>query len=627
MVIATSVSLHRLKIRKVTAGVKRSILNPRRITRKLTTAEKATLANIRAQKRAKYDKALEEAQDALREVALVMQAKVPGHQLDYYLRVITQAITRSNIKTRKTVSGWNAFLSKETRKRNAEREPGTAPIKTSDISKELSVQWHAMSPEEQHEQTHEMVESLQVAREVKKTGQHNTNITAFHDARATVAHIQTEVSAITVVMGPTDAGGIDGLSRNYIERLVQLKGLTAAIIKEKLVNAAGHPISRMMYTNFDEAITLKHGVILKGWPLPKFCCPSHLTACSDLEILYNAWKSGVAHFVKLDDNEYDKWHTEYLQRRAAGMVDQPINPVSNGESINTTVPPVDDPSAHTNDLPVNVNVQHAIEGPPVPPVLAPATTFMNFAPDGSVVAPKARKTRKDKGVPRGSRKGKVPVYLAQINVSWSNPPPYAQLVSWGFDEDQTTERFKPRSFEDDFEEEELRAELAARTTRGLIDQPIPTERNEQGWKILPKRWVARIFHHSNEWSFDPWREWVSVQDSLTEFRKSPHHKGNALRIFPSGTIDVVPRQDFAPKDDVIIPKEYCWVEGQYGFEIHYGDKPRYDCRKGYHWLFLAKYNKWVESWDTWNTKMTAKEAFIHRENCSECLDGEGCRQR
>ncbi|KAJ2925715.1 hypothetical protein H1R20_g11381, partial [Candolleomyces eurysporus] len=154
-----------------------------------------------------------------------------------------------------------------------------------------------------------------------------------------------------------------------------------------------------------------------------------------------------------------------------------------------------------------------------------------------------------------------------------------------------TKRFKPRSFDDDFEEEELRAELAAHAAKGLIDQPIPTERDEQGRKILPKRWVARIFHHSNEWSFDPWCEWVSVQDSLTEFRKSPHHKGNALRIFPSGTIDVVPRQDFAPNDDVIIPKEYCWVEGQYGFEIHYGDKPRYDCRKNYHWLFLAKHNK------------------------------------
>ncbi|KAJ2927231.1 hypothetical protein H1R20_g9865, partial [Candolleomyces eurysporus] len=189
-----------------------------------------------------------------------------------------------------------------------------------------------------------------------------------------------------------------------------------------------------------------------------------------------------------------------------------------------------------------------------------------------------------------------------------------------------TKRFKPRSFEDDFEKEELDAELAARAAKGLIDQPIPTERDEQGRKILPKRWVARIFHHSNEWSFDPWREWVSVQDSLVEFRKSPHHKGNALRIFPSGTIDVVPRQDFAPNDDVIIPKEYCWVEGQFGFEIHYGDKPRYDCRRGYHWLYLAKPNKWVESWDTWNTKMTAEEQFIHRENCSECLDGEGCGQ-
>ncbi|KAJ2923106.1 hypothetical protein H1R20_g13989, partial [Candolleomyces eurysporus] len=189
-----------------------------------------------------------------------------------------------------------------------------------------------------------------------------------------------------------------------------------------------------------------------------------------------------------------------------------------------------------------------------------------------------------------------------------------------------TKRFKPRPFEDDFEEEELRSELAARTAQGLIDQPIPKERDEKGRLILPKRWCAGKFKKSDNWDFIPWAPWVSVQDSLAEFRKSPHHKGNALRIFPSGTIDVVPRQDFAPDDDVIIPKEYCWVEGQYGFEIHYGDKPRYDARRGYHWLHLSKANKWIESWDTWNTMMTADEVARHRENCSECLDGEGCGQ-
>ncbi|KAJ2920760.1 hypothetical protein H1R20_g16335, partial [Candolleomyces eurysporus] len=111
-----------------------------------------------------------------------MQAKVPGHQLDYYIRVITQAITRSAVKPCKRITKWNMFVAKEMRKHNEEREPGAAPIKSSDLSKELSTQRHAMSVEEQDEQTKEMIEVLQKAHEVKETGQHNTQLTAFHDA-------------------------------------------------------------------------------------------------------------------------------------------------------------------------------------------------------------------------------------------------------------------------------------------------------------------------------------------------------------------------------------------------------------------------------------------------------------
>jgi proline dehydrogenase len=213
MVIVTSVSLDRLKVRTATSTSihKRTTLNPRRVARKLTAAEKATAKEIRARNREKWDKALEEAQEALHEAALVMQAKVPGHQLDYYLRVITQNVTHSNVKARKTVTEWNAFVAQETFYSGdsflaaIEREPGTAPIKSSDISKELSAQWQSMSPEDRHEQTQDMVKTLQTARDVKRLGVHNTNLTAFHDARAVVQHIQTEVSVIPPVLDPSDA--------------------------------------------------------------------------------------------------------------------------------------------------------------------------------------------------------------------------------------------------------------------------------------------------------------------------------------------------------------------------------------------------------------------------------------
>ena len=55
MVVITSVSLDQLKVQKVmsTSTWKRTTLNPRHVVRKLTTAEKATLKEIRARARDK----------------------------------------------------------------------------------------------------------------------------------------------------------------------------------------------------------------------------------------------------------------------------------------------------------------------------------------------------------------------------------------------------------------------------------------------------------------------------------------------------------------------------------------------------------------------------------------------
>ncbi|KAJ2928981.1 hypothetical protein H1R20_g8114, partial [Candolleomyces eurysporus] len=132
-----------------------------------------------------------------------MQAKVPGHQLDYYVCAITQAITQSQVKPRKRVSKWNVYLSSETRRLNEEREPGSAPIKTSNVSKELGVKWKAMSKEEQDMLTADVVATHEDAREEKETGQHNTQLTAFHDARAVVGHIQREVHTIFHMVLPS----------------------------------------------------------------------------------------------------------------------------------------------------------------------------------------------------------------------------------------------------------------------------------------------------------------------------------------------------------------------------------------------------------------------------------------
>ncbi|KAJ2920758.1 hypothetical protein H1R20_g16336, partial [Candolleomyces eurysporus] len=184
-------------------------------------------------------------------------------------------------------------------------------------------------------------------------------------------------------------GSINGLAQNYVERLIQLKSATTALIKEKLINAAGSQVPRMVYINFDQAITLKHAIILKGWPLPQFCCPFHITACSDIELLYNAWKSGAAHFVKLNDSEYKQWQSQYLQQHAAtlatGAQANSINP--NGQSINSSTLTVKG-SANSNAAVTDLPVQAATNAPTVSdaPVLSPApASFLNFGLDGTMV--------------------------------------------------------------------------------------------------------------------------------------------------------------------------------------------------------------------------------------------------
>lgn len=66
----------------------------------------------------------------------------------------------------------------------------------------------------------------------------------------------------------------------------------------------------MFYTNFDDNITDKYGVIVKHWPLTVFCPPGDIRTVTELRILYNAWESGTAHFYRMTTAEATKWSYE-----------------------------------------------------------------------------------------------------------------------------------------------------------------------------------------------------------------------------------------------------------------------------------------------------------------------------
>ena len=91
---------------------------------------------------------------------------------------------------------------------------------------------------------------------------------------------------------------------------IALKKNIAALIVEKLCEytfcildykyelpstgaITGAPSLRMQYDRFDDLITQKHGVVIKNWPLNRFCNPSAVATRIELEILLNSWESGV----------------------------------------------------------------------------------------------------------------------------------------------------------------------------------------------------------------------------------------------------------------------------------------------------------------------------------------------
>ena len=64
---------------------------------------------------------------------------------------------------------------------------------------------------------------------------------------------------------------------------------------------------KMFYKGFDTHITLKYGVIIEGWPLPRsagdLIAPSQVGSRPELTVLINAWKNDIAHFRKLTQSE------------------------------------------------------------------------------------------------------------------------------------------------------------------------------------------------------------------------------------------------------------------------------------------------------------------------------------
>ena len=156
-----------------------------------------------------------------------------------------------------------------------------------------------------------------------------------------------------------------------------------------LNNPPGHiskgAAHRMIYKNFDDHITRKHGIVIEGWPLRTFENPSSVGSQMELRVLLNAWNTGATRFHKLTDDEHIAW----VENRAS------LEPSSSAAHLPST----------SSSSPPEEHGQRDHATATAPPVTVAPFNIVHFEspttpPTATNIPKKPRKTRSDKGKPR-----------------------------------------------------------------------------------------------------------------------------------------------------------------------------------------------------------------------------------
>ncbi|KAG1797154.1 hypothetical protein EV424DRAFT_1333583, partial [Suillus variegatus] len=371
--------------------------------------------------------------------------KFGKHSVEYYYQEIMQ---KSCLVTQKrSVNRWNAFLSGKLKKHNEEREKqGLSKEKVDVIVAEVSAQWKCMNKEECSDATDNLMQSLGDQREMKDLALHNVPLNAFQDGRKTLDSIDRELSALNARTGMeillfAVRSDVEHFNQPHIFQTshasaffdaclgtsvgniaLHLEGFSIAGVQEE--TAAPVKISRMYYVNFDDNITSKHHIVLKNWPLSKFCCPGDISSLNELKVLFYAFDTGATSFQKLTDAEYDQWSNECFQAALAKQngcttEDMPnVDEQDEGAGAGGT----GNDRAALSETESNAIVEAAPKRGTKRKAAEPINTVTASSGAALLVQKRLRAPRKDKGVPRGPRKKKT----AQLTAP---PSPDASIVS------------------------------------------------------------------------------------------------------------------------------------------------------------------------------------------------------
>ena len=159
---------------------------------------------------------------------------------------------------------------------------------------------------------------------------------------------------------------------------------------------------RMIYKNFEEHITRKHGITIEGWPLSTFDNPSAIGSQMELKVLLNAWRTGATRFRRMNVDEHMAWLEARIDFEPPPIpltvpppATSPLPSQGNSPDLTqaTGPPPSSSDPGHT--LAVNPPPSHPSFVYFEPPATTSGST--NSTPRASR---KPRKTQSDKGRPR-----------------------------------------------------------------------------------------------------------------------------------------------------------------------------------------------------------------------------------
>ncbi|OJT09919.1 hypothetical protein TRAPUB_13600 [Trametes pubescens] len=321
--------------------------------------------------------------------------------------------------------------------------PGVPKYSSSnkEVVAEISAKWAAMTKEEKDNYTVDLVKDLDEVKEMKSLAVQNVPINVFHDVRANMSNIFEELRRLHARTGlevaviavktardqhttPMTFGtskrvhdffqlslgnsmedvsasfeayalsGVSGLIDRSVDVIQGLQSRAAALILQKLGQITSYTAHKMFYVGFDDHITSRFGVVLEGWPIPRFVALSTIRTHVELTTVLNAWENDVSRFRKLTKDEWESWKAQPAPGSGVSLPPDAIRAVTFASFVTAAAHIT--AGSRTDSAP-------ASNGGINPTVSLSSTS--TTAPEPVVPASKPRKCRADHGKSHKKQKG------------------------------------------------------------------------------------------------------------------------------------------------------------------------------------------------------------------------------